>query len=156
MSIRGVFQQLRRWLSGSATLRVLVAIDDSADSQSAIVWLPEWFQSPKTDVTLASVVSRQASTEEVRRAHAALDLSRPGIGRLASCESVVLRGEPTEALRDYAMTHDIHLVVMGTRGAGGSVSTLGSVAESFARDSGLVVLFVEDDAARRKQCLPHK
>ena len=130
-------------------MKVLVAIDDSCDSRSTIAWLPEWFKSPKTTVTVASVVPENAGPEVVQAAWSRVVASRAAIGGRGDAHVVVLAGDPASALKQYAEHNEVQVLVLGARGEGGSGQPLGRVASSFARDSGMVVLFVEDDAARR-------
>lgn len=129
-------------------LKVLVAIDDSSDSRAAITWLPDWFDNPKTSVTVASVVPDDAAPEAVQAAWSRVSASRSAIAGGKEAHVVVLAGDPASALRHYAKNNDVHVLVLGTRGEGRTQSSLGRVANAFARDSGMVVLYVEDDAAR--------
>lgn len=127
---------------------MLVAIDGSCDSRSAIAWLPQWLDSPNTQVTVASVVSDGATPDDIRSAWRRVMQGRDAISKGSSAHVVVLAGDTATALRHYAESNGVQVLVLGLRGEGDSPHDLGRVASSFARNSGLVVLYVEDDAVR--------
>lgn len=139
--------RLRKKQSGRE-LKVLVAVDHSCDSRAAITWLPHWFDSPKTSVTVASVVPDGAGPEIVQAAWSRVSASKHAMSGGKDAHVVVLAGDAACALKSYAKNNDVHVLILGTRGEGRTRSSLGRVASAFARDSGMVVLFVEDDAAR--------
>lgn len=99
-------------------------------------------------MTVASVVPDGAAPDEVRAAWSRVDAGRAAITTGATTHAVVLSGDPAVALKHYARSNEVGVLVLGTRGAGQSTSNLGRVASAFARNSGMVVLYVEDDAAR--------
>jgi nucleotide-binding universal stress UspA family protein len=64
------------------------------------------------------------------------------------CEHHLLFGHPAEAIVEFARTHDIDLIVMGTHGRTGVARLImGSVAEAVVRRAECPVLTVKQPAA---------
>lgn len=60
-------------------------------------------------------------------------------------QTAVIRGHPSEAIREYANEHDADLLAMGTQGTGGVKRYItGSVTERVVRSAGRPVLTVRD------------
>ena len=54
-----------------------------------------------------------------------------------------IRGNPSDAIVDYARDHKIDCIVMGSRGLGGIRAVLGSVSTAVLRDTAVPVLIVK-------------
>ncbi|MDV3221820.1 universal stress protein [Intrasporangium sp.] len=126
--------------------RVLVGLDGSEESQSALDRALDVLGDHYGVLVLAEVVSYDANEEtqsepldraRERLASAADRLGRPRV----NCE--VLAGPPAEALRAYAVEEDMDLVVVGRRGRGLSDLILGSVSSELIRHSCIPVLVVD-------------
>ena len=107
-------------------------------------------------VHIISVVSEQARGDRLAKAQAqdAISTLEDLFAQESdlSCQSVIERGRPHEAIRSYAAETDIDLVVMGTHGRRGlSRALLGSVTERIIRLSNDPVLAVPPHAMGRER-----
>jgi len=142
------------------SLDVLVGIDGSAHSVEAAQAAVELLGSAVGRLTLATVLDvdtarppaervlhPQPYPEEVE-ARQVLDAlaAAPPLARLEP-GSVLLAGEPAEALARYASDEGYHLIVVGRRGRGWSKRLFGSCASALARDAAVPVLLVPGSAA---------
>jgi nucleotide-binding universal stress UspA family protein len=100
-------------------------------------------------VTLARVIPIDASLDVEREAAAELADARASHPQLDP-STVVLRGDPASALRDYVRRLGYEVLVIGTRGDGRTRSPLGSVALALARGAGIPVLLVDDASTDRR------
>jgi nucleotide-binding universal stress UspA family protein len=126
-------------------LRVLVGVDGSPESATALDEADRLFGTSAGSVTLVRVIPFDGSGEAEREAETELKTAVSAhVGMEAS--AVVLRGEPVHALREYAQKHQCDVMVVGTRGAGLSKALMGSVATGLARGAGIPVLLVGCDA----------
>lgn len=134
----------RAGLRGRGSIDVLVGVDGSPESAAALSRAVALFKSTASRITLATVIPVDATAEAERLAEA--DLA-------SACDAhpefdpstVVLRGEPVVALRDYVRARGYEVLVLGTRGSGRTKGVLGSVASRFARGAGTPVLLVDDE-----------
>jgi nucleotide-binding universal stress UspA family protein len=129
---------LRRAMSRGGVVDVLVGADGSPEAQAAVAAASDLLDGRIGRLTFARVVPIDAPRNVVRDAEASLEHQRLLAGPDAS--SVLLRGLPADALRDYAARLDYELIAIGTRGEGRSHALLGSVASTLARGSVIPVL----------------
>ena len=142
---------LRAGRRRGGAIDVLVGIDDSPESAAAVGRVLDLFGDRVGRVTLARVIPIDAS----------LDIEREAAAELADActahpdldpATVVLRGQPAAALRQYVEELGYEVLVVGTRGAGKAHAPLGSVAMALAKGVGIPVLLVDDEgrAERRR------
>ena len=122
---------------------VLVGIDGSPESAAAVGRVLDLFGAGVGRITLARVVPIDASVDLEREATEQLTDARAAHPALDAA-TVVLRGDPASALRDYVEQLGYEVLVIGTRGEGRSHAPLGSVAMALARGVGIPVLLVDD------------
>ncbi len=77
--------------------------------------VPDWLGDPLFEEALARRVT--AAKERVEEA-------KERVGEVPRLEVEVLEGPPAEAILRAAETHEVDLIVMGTRGLGGLAGTL--------------------------------
>lgn len=137
---------LRPGHGGHGPIDVLVGVDGSPESAAAVTQAVALFGPSAGRITLARVVPVDAPRESEQLAEAELDAAcaaRPDLDPA----TVVLRGEPIAALREYLHRLGYEVLVVGTRGTGGTKAVLVSVAAGLARGAGIPVLLVGDDNA---------
>lgn len=134
---------------------VLVGIDGSRESQAAVAKVTRLFGSSLGRVTVAEAVPLDATRERESAAERRLQETVAAHPELDP-STVVLRGKPVAALRDYAERLGYELIVVGTRGHGRTRAVLGSVAIGLARGGGVPVLLVdaEGSGAERPVSVP--
>jgi len=138
----------------SGRIDVLVGIDGSAESAAAVGRVLDLFGDRVGRVTLARVVAIDASLDVERDAAAELAAACAAHPELDP-STVVLRGTPASALRDYVERLGYEVLVVGTRGEGRSHAPLGSVAVALARGVGVPVLLVDDaEGTPRRDAAP--
>jgi nucleotide-binding universal stress UspA family protein len=137
---------LRGGRRGTGSIDVLVGIDGSPAAAAAVHRAGSRFGSSAGRVTLARVVPLDATRETERLAETQLAAACAAHPELEP-STVVLRGEPVAALRDYVNRLGYEILVVGTRGEGKSRAMLGSVAMALARGAGIPVLLVDDVTA---------
>ena len=105
-------------------LDVLVADDGSADAAAALDAALTFLGPQMTSLTLAAVVDLEAPAtvrgrDTLREAHERLDALVQGVTAkiTAPVEAVVLYGEPSHVLQQYAAEHGYEVIVMGNRWA---------------------------------------
>jgi nucleotide-binding universal stress UspA family protein len=128
---------------------VLVGLDGSAESRSALALVVELFGARLRSVTVAGVIdyaSGPASAAHHERIAVAAELAdavaQISATSTASANSVLLAGPIAESLRWCAEEQRCDLIVVGTRGLGGSESGVGRVASRLASAQGVPVLVV--------------
>ena len=120
---------------GTGPVDVLVGIDGSAESETALRTVVEILGSRIGRLTLAGVTEfdygssqAQADTrralERLRAMAASAIVSGPGI--------IILSGRPADALTEFALRDGFQLLVVGRRGRGASKAILGSTAAQLA------------------------
>lgn len=133
---------LRGGRPGTGSVDVLVGIDGSTQAAAAVDRVASLLGGSAGRVTLASVVPVDATRESERVAEAQLAAACAAHPELDP-STVLLRGEPVAALRDYVDRLGYEILVVGTRGEGKSRAMLGSVAMALARGAGIPVLLVD-------------
>jgi len=125
---------------------VLVGIDGSAESNAAVERVKALFGASLGRVTLARAVpiDATADAEQIAERQLAVALAAH---REIDPSTVVLRGEPVAALRDYADRLGYELLAVGTRGQGRTKAILGSVATGLARGGSIPVLLVDAEGS---------
>lgn len=147
---------LRRGRPRSGSVDVLVGVDGSPESAAALDRAAALFGASAGRITLARVVPLDATRETELLAEKQL-ATACAAHRDLDPSTVVLRGEPVTAMRDYVDRLGYDLLVVGTRGVGKSRAVLGSVATALARGAGIPVLLVDDvDADHRKATRPRE
>lgn len=132
---------------------VLVGLDGSAESRSALALVVELFGARLRSVTVAGVLdyaSGSARAAHLERLAAEAELA-DAVARVlatsaASAHSVLLAGPPADALRWCAEEQGCDLIVVGTRGVGGNESGVGRVASRLANAQDVPVLVVGTSA----------
>ncbi len=137
--------------------RILVATDFSAPSDAALD-LARTFRSTfggslhLLHVTADALVPPHVMAQQRENQLAAVKELRSRLGpddRGHTTIRIVERANPAEAIRDYARTAGIDLIVMGTHGRGGVAHfLLGSVAEAVVRKASCPVLTVREPGAQ--------
>jgi nucleotide-binding universal stress UspA family protein len=129
---------------GPGSVRVLVGIDSSAESNAALRHAVELLGERIGVLTLAAVIdydAAQTSRPWGVEADAERTLERSAAEVTAfDPETIVLAGAPATALAEHATTEGYDLLVIGSRGHGASKAVLGSVASKLVRHPGLPVL----------------
>ena len=128
--------------AGSGSVDVLVGVDGSPESEAAIRQVGVLFGEAVGRITFAHVVPIDATPETETAAEAQLAAACSAHPELDP-STVVLRGKPVDALRDYVTQLGYEVLVVGTRGTGKSTAILGSVATGLARRAGVPVLLVD-------------
>lgn len=136
---------LRPGHGGAGPIDVLVGVDGSPESAAAVTQAVALFGPRAGRITLARVVPVGATRETEQLAEAELEAACAAHPDLDP-STVVLRGEPIAALREYLRRLGYEVLVVGTRGSGRSKAVLGSAAAGLARGAGIPVLLVDDAA----------
>ncbi len=125
-------------------LDVLVAHDGTEEAGAALDLALRLLGAQMTSLTLAAVVDLEAATtvrgrESTREAQARLEALVPEVTKAtgAPVDTVVLFGEPTQAVRHFAATHGYELIVGTSRVTGRPhrLPSRGGGRESAARSS---------------------
>ncbi|MCI0385047.1 universal stress protein [Streptomyces sp. CNQ085] len=128
---------------GPGRLRVLVGVDGSPESETAL-GLAVGLLGPYTETLVAAQVVDYDAAEldwQGRIVEAKDRLSavaEEAGGRVTACE--ILAGPPAAALARFAVENDIDVVVVGRHGRGLSKRLLGDVARELLRDGSVPVL----------------
>lgn len=138
-------RELTEGVPGGGTVDVLVGIDGSPESEVALRSAVQSFGTRIGRLTLARVVdfdnTSQQAREDAERAIRSLEAS------VASTDAhepgtILLSGQPAEALTKHASEEGYELLVIGRRGRGASNTFLGSTASRVANGSDVPVLIV--------------
>jgi nucleotide-binding universal stress UspA family protein len=135
--------------AGPGTVDVLVGIDGSPEATAALATVVALLDSRIRRLTIATVIDYDMAdsglpSEELALARRALVDATIQVAPLEA-ETVVLPGQPAEALNAYALEHSYDLIAVGRRGAGRSTRLLGSVATKMAHE-GAVPVFMASGA----------
>jgi len=131
---------------GPGPIGVLVGIDGSADAEAAACTAAELFGARLGQLTLATVIDYDAADSTRHGAEAFVALAeqhlRDAAGALPDVDprTVVLTGEPAQAILAYAQDNPVDLIAVGTRGSGLTKAMLGSVAAKLIRQHDIPVL----------------
>jgi nucleotide-binding universal stress UspA family protein len=126
---------------------LVVALDGSLCSSRALDLALALAAKENCPVALCSVVDRDAGVDDVERAQQYVD---DAVARAksagVSCQHSILRGDPAEAIVDYAKSVGAEAIAMGTHGRTGIERLfMGSVAEGVLRSSSVPVLTTHGD-----------
>lgn len=123
--------------------KILVALDGSKTSESALPYLESLLLLQDADVTLVKVLP-ESSPSRSREATLYLNWLAADLGaRGAVVDVQVLQGNPAEALVDFAVHGGFSLILMCSKGKTGLPRLLlGSVAEETLRRSPIPVMIV--------------
>ncbi|MFA9426078.1 universal stress protein [Natronorubrum sp. A-ect3] len=130
--------------------RILVPTDGSGPANAALEYAGEIAARENLTVHILHVIDTDAdpadASEPVTEGREwAGDTGAPVIDEVHT-------GEPQEAILEYAATHDVDAIVMGTRGRRGvGRLLLGSVTEAVVRDAAVPVLVVRGAAEVRRR-----
>jgi nucleotide-binding universal stress UspA family protein len=124
----------------------LVAWDGSPEARASVRAVESLVGDRVGRLTFARVVAIDAPPDVVRVAERELEAACEAstIGRSPS--TVLLRGQPAVALKDYAHRLGYDVLALGARGVGRSHALLGSVASALVRGAGLPVVMASADA----------
>jgi nucleotide-binding universal stress UspA family protein len=134
----------------AGSVDALVGIDGSPESNAALIGLVRLLGARLGRLTLAAVVDHgydktPAGREEGKRARAHLEAAAKSVAPV-SAETVLLEGQPVDALSRHVGREGHHVIAIGSRGRGASRAFLGSVASRLARHSPTPVLIVSGEA----------
>jgi nucleotide-binding universal stress UspA family protein len=143
--------------------KILVALDGSKAANNALKFAVDLSEATLADLELLTVVPsvflpshsiHVLNSEAISDCAKALDVSFKGV--LDKAEGEVKRrkpkfklstkfekGEPAEKIVETAERGNVDLIVMGSRGLGGRVSTLGSVSSRVVDNSSCPVIIVK-------------
>lgn len=130
----------------AGTTDVLVAWDGSPEARAALRAVESLVGDRVGRLTFARVVAIDAPPDAVRAAEAELDAACASRVPGPSPSTVLLRGQPAVALKEYAHRQGYDVLALGTRGVGRSHALLGSVASALVRGAGLPVVMAPADA----------
>ena len=139
----------RESVGGGGTVDLLVGIDGSTHSEGALRAALALFGNRLGRLTLASVIDYNSNSamsgrlprDTERLAVEALETSAASIGDIAA-DTVLLVGQPAEALMEQAAEGGYEVLVVGRRGHGASNVLLGSTATRLVEAAGIPVLVV--------------
>jgi nucleotide-binding universal stress UspA family protein len=145
-------ETIRLGIEGPGPVDVLVGVDGSAVSIAAAVAVADLLGPRVGTFTLASVEPIDATPDEERSGHAALEAARAAIAKTlqptgARPGAIVLHGQPAEALRRHAIDKAYDIIAIGSHGRGASRALLGSAAASLLRSSPVPVFVAGHVAA---------
>lgn len=144
---RGVQGQvLTAGTSEAGPVDALVGIDGSPESLAALDGIVRLIGPRLGRLTLAAVMEHgylktRTGMEEEKRARARLEVAARSVAPV-SAETVLLQGEPSDALGRHVEREGHHVIAIGSRGRGASKALLGSVASRLARHSPAPVFIV--------------
>jgi nucleotide-binding universal stress UspA family protein len=137
---------------GADAVDVLVAWDGSPEAHAALRAVGSLLGDRVGRLTFARVVAFDAPPDIVHAAETDLEAACDAADVGRSPSTVLLRGQPAVALKDYAHRLGYDVLALGTRGVGRSHALLGSVASALVRGAGLpVVMAPADDAGTSRQ-----
>jgi nucleotide-binding universal stress UspA family protein len=138
----------------SGGVDALAGIDGSAASHAAVEALVRLLGRRMHSLTLATVVDYDAAQASRRRGgriftREAEQLLAEAAALVPSAHprTVILAGNPADALQDYAARHGIEVIAVGPRGRGITKSVLGSVAQALVQQPDLLVLVAGTSAS---------
>ena len=126
--------------SGPGPVDVLVGVDGSPESVSALQAAVELLGPRLGRLTLAMVIPYDSGFDRRRTAQATLEQQAELVGGGPKLE--LLHGRPAPVLLEWAMNDDYDLLVLGTRGAGLTKSILGSTAVEVSEGAKIPVLLM--------------
>jgi nucleotide-binding universal stress UspA family protein len=154
---RGVEGQvLMPGVSETGSVDALVGIDGSPEALAALDGIVRLIGPRLGRLTLAAVMEygyqkTPAGIEEEKLARARLKAAAQSVSPI-SAETVLLQGQPADALSRHVERHGHNVIAIGSRGRGASTAFLGSVASHLARHSPMPVLIVS--GGRREEAAP--
>ena len=128
--------------------RILVPVDGTAGSESAVPYALDLAESLDADVVVCYVITTPITPQSAGEER---DAARYVMGRIAEkfrqagvvARTQVRRGEPAAEIKKAAVEWDVDAIVMATRSRRRLEKlVLGSVADAIVRDSRLPVLLV--------------
>lgn len=125
---------------GAGDVDVLVGLDGSPESRQALARAVALLDGRIGRLTLAAVIDADAAAVGEREEAAAEIREQAAMYQDRGPSTVVLPGQPAEALSTYCRETSHDLIVVGRRGRGASRFLLGSVAIRLARDCEAPVL----------------
>jgi nucleotide-binding universal stress UspA family protein len=131
---------------GIGTVDALVGIDGSPESLAALDEVVRLIGPRLGRLTLAAVMEHgyektPAGIEEEKQARDRLQAAARSVSPM-SAETVLLQGQPADALSRHVEREGHNVMAIGSRGRGASKALLGSVASRLARHSSTPVLIV--------------
>ena len=127
---------------GPGPIDVLVGMDGSPESRAALDAATALLGPRLGRLTLATAIPYDAGVERYRTARAALEEQGETVPGGPQLE--LLHGRAADALLERAVEGGYDLLVIGTRGSGGSHAILGSTAVDVAQSSKVPVLLMGD------------
>jgi nucleotide-binding universal stress UspA family protein len=137
----------RESVGGAGTVDLLVGIDGSVHSEDALRAALALFGNRIGRLTLADVIDYDSAMsgrfprDTERLAIEGLEGLAASVGAIAP-DTVLLVGQPAEALIEHAAEDGYEVLVVGRRGHGASNVLLGSTATRLAEGAGIPVLVV--------------
>jgi nucleotide-binding universal stress UspA family protein len=139
----------RESVGGAGTVNLLVGIDGSTHSEGALRAALALLGNRIGRLTLATVIDYNSNSamsgrlprDTERLAIEGLEGSAAAIGAIAP-DTVLLVGQPAEALMEHAAEDGYEVLVVGRRGHGASNVLLGSTAMRLVEAAGIPVLVV--------------
>ena len=143
-------------VSEGGSVDALVGIDGSPESLAALDGIVRLIGPRLGRLTLAAVMDHgyektPAGIEEEKRTRARLEAAAKSVSPV-SAETVLLEGQPADALSRHVEREGHNVIAIGSRGRGASTAFLGSVASHLARHSPTPVLIVSGGA--REEAAP--
>jgi nucleotide-binding universal stress UspA family protein len=137
--------------SPSAAEATQFGVDLAAEHDAELVFahvVPEFDLIPATPFQIGGVFPHDPGKHDEELLEQAADLAAQA-GVVAT--TALLRGDTVEAIAEYAESHDVDLVVVGSRGRGAIAGTLlGSVSLGLLGRAGRPVAIVRGAEARRE------
>ncbi|MEX1183265.1 MAG: universal stress protein [Gemmatimonadota bacterium] len=138
--------------------RVLVPVDISDVASAALSLALSWasaLRSPggSADLVALHVSQKPDPRSEHDRVHGEVGRARElarGAAHVVFSEQLVYGSDPAKEILRHAASMSADLVVMGTRGTGGTSSELGSVADAVVRDTPCPLLLVPPAVSQRR------
>ena len=142
--------------SEAGSVDALVGIDGSPESLAALDGVVRLIGPRLGRLTLVAVMEHgyqetPAGIEEEKRARARLEGAAKSVAPV-SAETVLLQGQPADAIGRHVEREGHDVIAIGSRGQGASKAFLGSVASRLARHSPAPVLIVSGGA--RQEAAP--
>jgi nucleotide-binding universal stress UspA family protein len=142
---RPLTRDLIQGVSGGGRIDVLVGVDGSSESEAALRSAVDLLGGAIGRLTLASVITFDNDSTQAREnaARAAQGLAATATATTGhEPGTVLLSGQPGEALVEHANNEGYGLLVVGRRGKGASKVLLGSTAVRVANASEIPVLII--------------
>jgi nucleotide-binding universal stress UspA family protein len=130
----------------SDAVDVLVAWDGSAEARATLHAVESILGERVGRLTFARVVAFDAPPDVVHAAESELGAACDEVAFGREPSTVLLRGQPAVALKEYAHRLGYDVLALGSRGIGRSHALLGSVASAVVRGAGLPVVMAPADA----------